>query len=63
MLFSGSILCRARKRMSVIFSSFQKSRRHFLLSAISYVYIFLIGLGILLVSFMAGAIEPMTPGR
>jgi YihY family inner membrane protein len=45
--------------MAVIFSHrVRTQRRHYLLSAvIPYVYIFLIGLGILLVSFIAGAIE------
>jgi YihY family inner membrane protein len=60
MLFFGSIAFSAlESAMSVIFSHrFRNPRRHFLLSAIiPYVYIFLIGLGILLVSFMAGAIE------
>ena len=60
MLFFSSIAFSVlESAMSVIFSHrFRNPRRHFLLSAIiPYVYIFLIGLGILLVSFIAGAIE------
>jgi YihY family inner membrane protein len=60
MLFFSSVAFRVlESAMSVIFSHrFRNPRRHFLLSAIiPYVYIFLIGLGILLVSFIAGAIE------
>jgi len=60
MLFFSSIAFGVlESAMSVIFSHrFRNPRRHFLLSAIiPYIYIFLIGLGILLVSFIAGAIE------
>ena len=60
MLFFSSIAFSVlESAMSVIFSHrFISPRRHFLLSAIiPYVYIFLIGLGVLLVSFIAGAIE------
>jgi YihY family inner membrane protein len=60
MLFFGSVAFSAlESAMSVIFSNrFRNPRRHFLLSAvIPYVYILLIGLGILLVSFIAGVIE------
>jgi YihY family inner membrane protein len=60
MLFFSSIAFTVlESAMSVIFfHRVRTRRRHFLLSAIiPYVYIFLIGLGILLVSFIAGAIE------
>jgi membrane protein len=60
MLFFSSIAFSVlESAMSVIFSHrFMGPRRHFLLSAIiPYVYILLIGLGVLLVSFIAGAIE------
>jgi len=60
MLFFSSIAFSVlEKAMSVIFSHrFRDPHRHFLLSAIiPYVYILLIGLGILLVSFIAGAID------
>ena len=60
MLFFSSVAFSVlESAMSVIFSHrFRDPRRHFLLSAIiPYIYIFLIGLGILLVSFIAGAIE------
>jgi len=60
MLFFSSIAFSVlESAMSVIFSHrFRNPRRHFLLSAIiPYVYIFMIGLGIVLVSFIAGAIE------
>jgi membrane protein len=60
MLFFGSIAFTVlESAMSVIFfHRFRTQHRHFLLSlVIPYVYIFLIGLGILLVSFIAGAIE------
>jgi YihY family inner membrane protein len=60
MLFFSSIAFTVlESAMSVIFfHRVRTQRRHFLLSAIiPYVYIFLIGLGILLVSFIAGAIE------
>jgi YihY family inner membrane protein len=60
MLFFSSIAFTVlESAMSVIFSHrVRTQRRHFLLSAvIPYVYILLIGLGILLVSFIAGALE------
>lgn len=61
MLFFSSIAFTVlESAMSVIFFHRVKKshHRHFLLSAlIPYVYILLIGLGILLVSFIAGAIE------
>jgi YihY family inner membrane protein len=60
MLFFSSIAFTVlESSMSVIFfHRLRTERRHFLLSAIiPYVYIFLFGMGILLVSFIAGAIE------
>jgi len=60
MLFFSSIAFTVlESAMSVIFfHRFRAQRRHVLLSAaIPYVYIVLFGLGILLVSFIAGAIE------
>lgn len=60
MLFFSSIAFTVlESAMSVIFFHRVKTqRRHYLLSAvIPYIYIFLFGLGILLVSFIAGAIE------
>jgi YihY family inner membrane protein len=60
MLFFSSIAFTVlESAMSVIFfHRVRTQRRHFLLSAIiPYVYIFVFGLGILLVSFIAGAIE------
>jgi membrane protein len=60
MLFFSSIAFTVlESAMSVIFfHRFRTQHRHFLLSLIiPYVYIFLIGLGILVVSFIAGAIE------
>jgi len=60
MLFFSSIAFTVlESAMSVIFfHRVRTQRRHFLLSAIiPYVYMFLIGVGILLVSFIAGAIE------
>ncbi|MBI4699415.1 MAG: YihY/virulence factor BrkB family protein [Nitrospirae bacterium] len=62
MLFFSSIAFRVLgNAMSVIFfHRVRIQRRHFLISAIiPYVYIFLMGLGILLVSFIAGAIETL----
>jgi YihY family inner membrane protein len=59
MLFFSSIAFGVlESAMSVIFSHrFRNPRRHFLMSAvIPYLYILLIGLGVLLVSFIAGAI-------
>ena len=60
MLFFSSIAFTVlESAMSVIFfHRFKAQRRHFFLSAaIPYIYILLFGLGILLVSFIAGAIE------
>ena len=59
LFFSSIAFTVLEKAMSVIFfHRVRTQRRHFLLSAIiPYVYIFLIGLGILLVSFIAAAIE------
>lgn len=62
MLFFSSIAFTVLENaMSVIFFHRVKIRhRHFLISAIiPYVYIFLMGLGILLVSFIAGAMETL----
>src|SRR5204862_296447 len=60
MLFFSSIAFTVLENaMSVVFyHRVRTQRRHFLLSAvIPYVYILLIGLGILLVSFISGALE------
>jgi membrane protein len=60
MLFFSSIAFTVlESAMTVIFAHRVRiRRRHYLMSAvIPYLYIFLIGLGILLVSFIAGAIE------
>jgi membrane protein len=62
MLFFSSIAFTVLENaMSVIFYHRVKiQRRHFLISAvIPYVYILLIGMGILLVSFLAGAIQTL----
>jgi len=62
MLFFSSIAFRVLENaMSVIFfHRVRIKRRNFLISAIiPYVYIFFMGLGILLVSFIAGAIESL----
>jgi membrane protein len=62
MLFFSSITFTVLENaMSVIFSQrFRLQRRHFLISAIiPYVYIFLMGLGIVLVSFIVQAIETL----
>ena len=59
LFFSSMAFSVLEGAMSVIFSHrFRDPHRHFLLSAIiPYVYILLMGLGVLLVSFIAGAIE------
>lgn len=59
LFFSSMAFSVLESAMSVIFSHrFRDPHRHFLLSAIiPYVYIFLMGLGVLLVSFIAGAME------
>jgi membrane protein len=62
MLFFSSIAFKVLENaMSVIFfHRVRIQRRHFLISVIiPYVYIFIMGLGILLVSFIAGAIETL----
>jgi membrane protein len=62
MLFFSSIAFKVLENaMSVIFfHRVRIQRRHFLISVIiPYVYIFLMGLGILLVSFIAGAVETL----
>ena len=62
MLFFSSITFTVLENaMSVIFSQrFRIQRRHFLISAIiPYVYMFLMGLGIVLVSFIVQAIETL----
>jgi YihY family inner membrane protein len=62
MLFFSSIaFSMVENAMSVIFSQRVRiQRRNFLISAIiPYVYIFLMGLGIVLVSFIVGAIETL----
>jgi membrane protein len=66
MLFFSSIAFTVLENaMSVIFfHRVRILRRHFLISAIiPYIYIFLMGLGILLVSFISGAIETFEGGR
>jgi|SRR5208283_4804166 len=66
MLFFSSIAFTVLENaMSVIFlHRVRILRRHFLISAIiPYVYIFLMGLGILLVSFIAGALETIEGRR
>lgn len=61
LFFSSTAFSMLENAMSVIF--FQRvriQRRNFLISAIiPYVYIFLMGLGIVLVSFIVGAIETL----
>lgn len=61
LFFSSMAFTVLENAMSVIFfHRVRVKRRHFLISAvIPYVYIFLIGLGILLVSFVAGALETL----
>jgi membrane protein len=66
MLFFSSIAFTVLENaMSVIFfHRVRIKRRHFLISAvIPYVYIFVLGLGILLVSFITGAIETVENRR
>jgi YihY family inner membrane protein len=54
----GRVLGAAGVRLMIYRQTCRTPRRHFLLSAIiPYAYILLFGLGILLVSFIAGAIE------
>jgi len=61
LFFSSMAFTVLENAMSVIFfHRVRIKRRHFLVSAvIPYVYIFLMGLGILLVSFIAGALETL----
>ena len=61
LFFSSTAFMVIESAMSVIFSHRVRiKRRHFLISVIiPYVYIFLIGLAILLVSFIIGAIETL----
>ena len=66
MLFFSSVAFTVLENaMSVIFfHRVDIRRRHFLVSAIiPYVFIFLMGLGILLVSFIAGAMETLETGQ
>ena len=61
LFFSSTAFSMLESAMSVIFSQrVRNQRRNFLMSAIiPYVYIFLMGLGILLVSFVVRAIETL----
>jgi YihY family inner membrane protein len=61
LFFSSTAFSMLESAMSVIFSQrVRNQRRNFLMSAIiPYVYIFLMGLGIMLVSFVVGAIETL----
>jgi YihY family inner membrane protein len=61
LFFSSTAFSMLESAMSVIFSQrVRNQRRNFLMSAIiPYVYIFLMGLGIVLVSFVVGAIETL----
>lgn len=61
LFFSSLAFSMLEKAMSVIFfHQVRLQRRNFLISAIiPYVYIFLMGLGIVLVSFVVGAIETL----
>ncbi len=65
LVFSSMAFSALESAMSVIFAHrFRNPSRHFLLSAIiPYVYILMIGLGILLVSFISGAIETHNTGQ
>jgi membrane protein len=66
MLFFSSIAFTVLENaMSVIFyHRVRIQRRHFFISAIiPYIYIFLLGIGILLVSFIAGALETLDHSR
>ena len=59
LFFSSLAFTVLENAMSVIFLHRARvQRRHFLISAIiPYIYIFLLGLGILVVSFISGALE------
>jgi YihY family inner membrane protein len=61
LFFSSTAFSMLESAMSVIFSQrVRNQRRNFLMSAIiPYVYIFLMGLGIVLASFVVGAIETL----
>ena len=61
LFFSSTAFSMLENAMSVIFIQRARThRRNFLVSAIiPYVYIFLIGLGVVLVSFVVGAIETL----
>jgi len=61
LFFSSMAFTSLENAMSVIFfHRVRIQRRHFLVSAvIPYIYIFLLGLGILFVSFIAGALETL----
>ncbi|HEY6872569.1 MAG TPA: YihY/virulence factor BrkB family protein [Geobacteraceae bacterium] len=61
LFFSSTAFSMLENAMSVIFSQRVRiQRRNFLISAIiPYVYIFVMGLGIILVSFLVGAIETL----
>ncbi len=65
LFFSSMAFTVLENAMSVIFfHRVRVKRRHFLVSAIiPYVYIFLLGLGIVLVSFIAGAFETLERKR
>lgn len=65
LFFSSMAFTVLENAMSVIFfHRVRIQRRHFLISAvIPYVYISLLGLGIFLVSFIAGALETLEKGR
>lgn len=65
LFFSSMAFSMLEKAMSVIFSKqIRIKRRNFLISAIiPYVYIFIMGLGLLLVSFIVGAIETLESER
>jgi membrane protein len=60
LFFSSLAFTVLENAMSVIFSHRSRGRRHFMISAvIPYVYICLLGLGMLVVSFIAGALETL----
>jgi YihY family inner membrane protein len=65
LFFSSMAFSILEKAMAVIFSQQVKiKRRSFLISAIiPYVYIFMMGMGLLLVSFIVGAIETLESER
>jgi len=65
LFFSSTAFSMLENAMSVIFvQRVRIHRRHFLVSAIiPYLYIFVMGLGIVLVSFIIGAIETLESGH